>query len=223
MSWLVRLGIPAAVLIAGYFALNFIANNWVWFLSGLIIVSATSLCAWVLFHTEPPQPMDPEARHHEQIMRELDQLPSKKFDATIGQLLTGLNAKQVKKFGHKGSDLGCNFVVTLTDGKRIIVRAKQNDGTMRRMGERHLKALGWETKPRWNCDHAVLLTSADLHWMNHGPRNDKLARHLGITLIDRKRLAEWLDSGSPPAALRPRLPREISAQAALDPSRPKRR
>ncbi|MFC4335821.1 restriction endonuclease [Salininema proteolyticum] len=216
MSWLIRLGIPAALLVAGYFALDFIARQWVWFASLAAIAAATALCSWILFgrNWRSAGEYDLGTREREEIMQDLDTLPVPQFDQAVGGLLTDLDAKHVKRFGHKGSDLGCNFVVTLVDGKRVLVRAKKDDGTMRRMGERHLKALGWEAKPRWKCDFAVLVTSGDLHWMNYGLRNDSLARHLGITLVDRKRLATWLDSGSPPAVLRPNVPKQLTSQAA---------
>ena len=137
-------------------------------------------------------------------MRDVDKMNLPTFDLMIGRLLVGLDAKRVKKFGHRKNDLGCNFVVTFNNGKRIIVRAKKDDRALRsRHGNRHVQILGGEIQPRWDCDAGVLITNANLHWMHHAARNESVAAQLGVLIVDRERLAEWIDTGEPPAELRP--------------------
>jgi hypothetical protein len=213
MSVILRAGAGIAALILGYFVLGFIADHWAWFASVAILLGGTALAGWILFRSRGNEHRDRAltAERHE-LMRSIDKMNIPAFDAMAGQLLVGLDAKRVKKFGHRKNDLGCNFVVTFTNGQRIIVRAKKDDKTMRRRnGNRHVQILGGEIKARWDCDAGVLITNANLHWMHHAARNEAVAQQLGVLIVDRDRLAEWVDTGIAPAALRP-------ARAALQAS-----
>lgn len=205
MSVILRVGAGIAVLILGYFVLGFIADHWAWFASVAILLAGTVLGGWILFRSRGHESRDRAltAERHA-LMRGVDRMNLPAFDQMIGQLLVGLDVKRVKKFGHRKNDLGCNFVVTFTNGKRIIVRAKKDDRAMRsRNGNRHVQILGGEIKARWDCDAGVLITNANLHWMHHGSRNEAVAAQLGVLIVDRDRLAEWLETGMAPAALRP--------------------
>src|SRR5690606_40688047 len=78
------------------------------------------------------------------------------YTLSLHDALPIFDAKRVKKFGHRQNDLGCNFVVTFNNGKRIIVRAKKDDHAMKRQnGTRHVQILGGEIKARWDCDAGV--------------------------------------------------------------------
>ncbi|MQM27710.1 hypothetical protein GFD30_19380 [Glycomyces sp. NEAU-7082] len=205
LSVILRVGAALAALIIGYYVLGFIADHWAWFASVAILLGGTALAGWILFRSRGHEHRDRAltAERHE-LMRHVDKMNIPTFDATVGQLLVGLDAKRVKKFGHRKNDLGCNFVVTFNNGKRIIVRAKKDDKTLRRRnGNRHVQILGGEIKARWDCDAGVIITNANLHWMHHAARNEAVARQLGVLIVDRDRLAEWLDTGQPPAELRP--------------------
>lgn len=211
MSVILRVGAGIAALIIGYFVLGFIADHWAWFASVAILVGGTALAGWILFRSRGHETRDRalSAERHD-LMRGVDKLNIPAFDSMVGQLLVGLDAKRVKKFGHRKNDLGCNFVVTFTNGQRVIVRAKKDDKTLRRRnGNRHVQILGGEIKARWDCDAGVYITNANLHWMHHAARNETVAAQLGVLIVDRDRLAEWIDTGVAPAQLRP-------AQAALE-------
>ncbi|MEU6859680.1 restriction endonuclease [Glycomyces sp. NPDC046736] len=210
---ILRAGAAIAALIIGYFVLGFIADHWAWFASVAILLGGTALAGWILFRGRGHEHRDRAltAELHT-LMRGVDKMNIPAFDAMIGQLLVGLDAKRVKKFGHRKNDLGCNFVVTFTNGKRVIVRAKMDDKTLRsRNGNRHVQILGGEIKARWDCDAGVYITNANLHWMHHAARNEAVAAQLGVLIIDRDRLAEWIDTGVGPVELRP-------ARAALEAS-----
>jgi hypothetical protein len=212
MSVILRAGAGIAALILGYLLLGFIADHWAWFASVAILLGGTALAGWILFRSRGHDHRDRAmtAERHE-LMRSVDKMNIPAFDAMAGQLLVGLDAKRVKKFGHRKNDLGCNFVVTFTNGQRIIVRAKKDDKTLRRRnGNRHVQILGGEIKARWDCDAGVLITNANLHWM-HASRNEAVAAQLGVLIVDRDRLAEWIDTGIAPPQLRP-------ARAALQAS-----
>jgi hypothetical protein len=213
LSVILRVGAGIAVLILGYFVLGFIADHWAWFASIAILLGGTALAGWILFRSRGHEHRDRavSAERHA-LMRSVDKMNIPAFDAMAGQLLVGLDAKRVKKFGHRKNDLGCNFVVTFNNGQRIIVRAKKDDKTLRRRnGNRHVQILGGEIKARWDCDAGVLITNANLHWMHHAARNEAVAAQLGVLIVDRERLAEWIDTGVAPPELRP-------VQAALETS-----
>ncbi|THV35781.1 restriction endonuclease [Glycomyces buryatensis] len=204
MSVFLRVGAGIAVLILGYFALGFVADHWAWFASVAILLGGTATAAWVLFRSRGgdrhERTMTPE---RQELMRSVGRMNIPTFDATVAQLLVRLDAKRIKKFGHRQNDLGCNFVVTFNNGKRIIVRAKKDDRAMKRQnGTRHVQILGGEIKARWDCDAGVLITNANLHWLHHSARNEAVAAQLGVLIIDHNRLAEWIDTGLPPAELR---------------------
>jgi len=205
LSVILRAGAGIAALILGYLVLGFIADHWAWFASVAILLGGTTLGGWILFRSRGHESRDRAltAERHE-LMRDVDRMNLPGFDHLIGNLLVGLDAKRVKKFGHRKNDLGCNFVVTFNNGKRIIVRAKKDDRAMRsRNGNRHVQILGGEIKARWDCDAGVLITNANLHWMHHGSRNEAVAAQLGVLIVDRLRLAEWIETGEAPIELRP--------------------
>jgi hypothetical protein len=205
LSVILRAGAGITALILGYFVLGFIADHWAWFASAAILLGGTALAGWILFRSRGHEHRDRavSAERHA-LMRSVDKMNIPAFDAMAGQLLVGLDAKRVKKFGHRKNDLGCNFVVTFNNGQRIIVRAKKDDKTMRRRnGNRHVQILGGEIKARWDCDAGVLITNANLHWMHHASRNEAVAAQLGVLIVDRDRLAEWIDTGEAPPQLRP--------------------
>ena len=205
MSVILRVGAGIAVLVVGYFAVGFIADHWAWFASIAILLGGTALAAWVLFRSRGEGHRDHAlTAERQELMRTVNKMNIPNFDATVAQLLVRLDAKRVKKFGHRQNDLGCNFVVTFNNGKRIIVRAKKDDHAMKRQnGTRHVQILGGEIKARWDCDAGVLITNANLHWLHHGARNEAVAAQLGVLIVDRDRLAEWIDTGEPPVELRP--------------------
>ncbi|SDE44676.1 Restriction endonuclease [Glycomyces harbinensis] len=205
MSVILRVGAGIAALILGYLVLGFIADHWAWFASVAILLGGTTLAGWFLFRSRGHEHRDRAltAERHA-LMRDVDRMNIPDFDVMIGRLLVGLDAKRVKKFGHRKNDLGCNYVVTFSNGKRIIVRAKKDDRAMRsRNGNRHVQILGGEIKPRWDCDAGVLITNANLHWMHHASRNEAVAAQLGVLIVDRIRLAEWIETGEAPVELRP--------------------
>ncbi|GAB3236050.1 hypothetical protein GCM10027447_34050 [Glycomyces halotolerans] len=213
MSVIVRAGAVLAALVLGYLALGFIAAHWAWFAAAAILLGGTALAAWVLFRgrTRVLDPRDRELEHERyELMQSIDDMPVQLFDAMVGQLLVRLDAKRVKKFGHRRNNLGCNFVVTLNGGRRIVVRAKKDDRTVKREGVRHIQLLGGEIHARWSCDAGVLITNANLHKIRHAAKNETVAAQLGVVIIDRERLAEWVDTGEPPAILRP-VPKELQA------------
>ncbi|WP_030157795.1 restriction endonuclease [Glycomyces sp. NRRL B-16210] len=205
MSVIFKVGAGIAALVLGYFIIGFIADHWAWFLSAAILLGGTALAGWILFRSRGREHRDRAVSAERQIlMRGVDKMNLPAFDHLIGRLLVGLDAKRVKKFGHRKNDLGCNFVVTFNNGKRIIVRAKKDDRAMRsRNGNRHVQILGGEIKARWDCDAGVLITNANLHWMHHASRNEAVAAQLGVLIVDRDRLAEWLETGEAPVELRP--------------------
>ncbi|WP_157930743.1 restriction endonuclease [Glycomyces xiaoerkulensis] len=206
MSVIARAGAVLAALILGYFAIGFIAEHWAWFVAGTILLCGTAVATWVLLRSRGRSRDATERALHaerEALMKSVDDMQVPMFDAMIGRLLVGLDAKRVKKFGHRSNTLGCNFVVTLHGGRRIVVRAKKDDRTVKREGARHIQLLGGEIQPRWSCDAGVLITNANLHGIRHAARNQATAAQLGVFVIDRRRLAEWLDTGEPPAALLP--------------------
>lgn len=205
MSLTLRVGAGLAVLIVGYFVIGFIAEHWAWFAAAAILLGGTALAAWALLRSRGRHETHDRGStaEHQQLLRSIDKMNIPTFDAMAGQLLVRLDAKRIKKFGHRQNDLGCNFVVTLNNGKRIIVRAKKDDHAMKRQnGTRHVQILGGEIKARWDCDAGVLITNANLHWMHHAARNESVAAQLGVLIVDRERLAEWIDTGEPPAELR---------------------
>jgi hypothetical protein len=208
LSVILRVGAGIAVLIAGYFAIGFVAEHWAWFVSAAILLGGTALAAWILLRSRGHERHDHlHTAERQQLLRTIDKMNIPTYDAMVGQLLVRLDAKRVKKFGHRQNDLGCNFVVTFTNGKRVIVRAKKDDHAMKRQnGTRHVQILGGEIKARWDCDAGVLITNANLHWMHHAARNESVAAQLGVLIVDRDRLAEWIDTGEPPAELRPVRP-----------------
>ena len=211
MSVIARAGAVVAALIIGYFALGFIAEYWAWLVAIAILLGGTALATWILFRGRGSAPIHRDRRlaaERDELMRGIDKMTVPAFDAMVGQLLIQLDAKRVKKFGHRRNNLGCNFVVTLRAGQRILVRAKKDDRTVRREGARHIQLLGGEIHARWNCDAGVLITNADLHTLRHAARNDAVAAQLGVLVLDRPRLAEWIDTGLAPASLRP-APKEI--------------
>lgn len=219
MSVIARAGAVIAALVIGYFALGFIAEHWAWFASITILLGGTALAAWALFrgrgHSHEPRDRQLAAERDE-LMRGIDKMPVQSFDAMIGQLLVRLDVKRVKKFGHRRNNLGCNFVVTLGTGQRVVIRAKKDDRTVRREGARYIQLLGGEIHPRWNCDAGVLITNANLHTLRHAARNRTVAAQVGVLVIDRESLAEWIDTGEPPEALRP-MPKELErAQTTSD-------
>ena len=169
-----------------------------------ILLGGTAVAGWILFRSRGHEHRDGgrgRAPDHD-AQRRQDEHPRVRRHG--GQLLVGLDAKRVKKFGHRKNDLGCNFVATFNNGQRIIVRAKKDDKTMRRRnGNRHVQILGGEIKARWDCDAGVLITNANLHWMHHAARNEAVAAQLGVLIVDRDRLAEWIDTGEAPPQLRP--------------------
>ncbi|WP_199039069.1 restriction endonuclease [Glycomyces salinus] len=213
MSVIARAGAVIAALVIGYFALGFIAEYWAWLVSITILLGGTALAAWVLFRGRGDSPEHRDRQltaERNELMRSIDKMPVPAFDSMVGQLLIRLDAKRVKKFGHRRNNLGCNFVVTLGTGQRIVVRAKKDDRIVRREGARHIQLLGGEIHPRWNCDAGVLITNANLHTIRHAARNDTVAAQLGVLVVDRGKLAEWIDTGEPPAQLLP-VPKEIQA------------
>ncbi|MCH7231701.1 restriction endonuclease [Glycomyces sp. L485] len=205
MSVTLRAGAGLAALVIAYFAFGFIAEHWAWFASIAILLGGTALAAWVLLRSRGHEHQDRAlTAERQELMRSVNKMNIPTFDATVAQLLIRLDAKRVKKFGHRQNDLGCNFVVTFNNGKRIIVRAKKDDHAMKRQnGTRHVQILGGEIKARWDCDAGVLITNANLHWLHHAARNEAVAAQLGVLIVDRDRLAEWIDTGEPPAELRP--------------------
>lgn len=219
MSVTLRVGAGLAALIAGYYVLGYVADHWAWFASVAILLGGTALAGWILFRSRGHEHHSrAESAEWHEIMRSVDKMNIPAFDAMVGQLLVGLDVKRVKKFGHRKNDLGCNFVVTFRNGKRIIVRAKKDDKTLRtRNGNRHVQILGGEIKARWDCDAGVMITNANLHWMHHAARNEAVAHQLGVLIVDRDRLAEWIDTGVAPAELRPVQP-AIRARSDAAPS-----
>lgn len=206
MSVILRVGAGLAVLIIGYLAIGFVAEHWAWFASAAILLGGTALATWVLLRSRGHHDhLDRvTTAERQQLLRSIDKMNIPTYDAMVAQLLVRLDAKRVKKFGHRQNDLGCNFVVTFNNGKRIIVRAKKDDHAMKRQnGTRHVQILGGEIKARWDCDAGVLITNANLHWMHHAARNEAVAAQLGVLIVDREHLAEWIDTGEPPAELRP--------------------
>lgn len=205
VSVIIRVVAGIVVLVLGYFAIGFIALHWAWFASAAILLGGTALATWVLLRSRGHHDHVDRATtaERQQLLRSIDKMNIPTYDAMVAQLLVRLDAKRVKKFGHRQNDLGCNFVVTFNNGKRIIVRAKKDDHAMKRQnGTRHVQILGGEIKARWDCDAGVLITNANLHWMHHAARNEGVAAQLGVLIVDRERLAEWIDTGEPPAELR---------------------
>lgn len=201
MSIVIRLGLVIGVLVGIYFAIGFVADNWAWFASAATIISLTVGAAWILLRRPREAPDKAALEEREDVMHDIDQMAVPVFDQMVASLLKRCEARKIKKFGHKGSDLGCSFVITMCDGRRVAVRSKKDDGTLRRRGARHIQALGAETHPKWSADVSVLVTNADLHWLKYAGRNKALARQLNVTLMDRNQLAAWLTTGNPPAAL----------------------
>ncbi|QSB04426.1 restriction endonuclease [Natronoglycomyces albus] len=213
MSIVIRLGVVIGVLVGLYFAVGWVAANWIWFASAAAVVASTLLAAWVLLRRPSETPDRAVLAAREEIMHDVDQMSVPVFDEMVTKLLKRCEARKIKKFGHKGSDLGCSFVLTMCDGRRVVVRSKKDDGTMRKRGARHIQALGAETNPRWEADMSVLVTNADLHWLRYAGRNKALASQLNVTLMDRKGLAAWLTTGTPPKALQCE-PKAIAATAS---------
>jgi hypothetical protein len=204
-----------AVVVGGYFAIGFVAKHWLWFASAAILLGGTALAAWALFRSPRNEAPDRGLlAEREELMSTVDRMHVGQFDAMVAELLTRLDAKRVKRFGHRQNNLGCNFVVTLRGGRRIIVRAKKDDRTLKREGTRHIQLLGGEIHPRWNCDAGVLITNANLHRMRQATRNEAMAAQLGVLVMDRHRLAEWIETGEPPALLRPVQPAITAGQEA---------
>jgi HJR/Mrr/RecB family endonuclease len=92
-------------------------------------------------------------------------------------------------------------VATAPDARRVVVRAKPDDGTLSKRGARHIQALGADAHAKWQADTAILVTNADLHPLKTAARHDALAEQLGVILIDRLELATWVADRRPPAEL----------------------
>lgn len=136
----------------------------------------------------------------ERHLAEADTMSIPEFETWVARLLLRDGFRKVKFVG-RAADFGSNFVATAPDSRRVMVRAKPDDGTMSRRGARHIQALGADAHARWKADTAMLVTNADLHRLKTAARHDALAEQLGVILVDRMELASWVAERKPPAAL----------------------
>lgn len=140
---------------------------------------------------------DQELERH---LAEADTMSIPEFETWVARLLLRDGFRKVRFVG-RAADFGSNFVATAPDSRRVMIRAKPDDGTMSRRGARHIQALGADAHARWKADTAMLVTNADLHRLKTAARHDALAEQLGVILVDRMELATWVADRKPPAEL----------------------
>jgi len=140
---------------------------------------------------------DQELERH---LAEADTMTIPEFETWVARLLLRDGFRKVRFVG-RAADFGSNFVATAPDSRRVMIRAKPDDGTMSRRGARHIQALGADAHARWKADTAMLVTNADLHRLKTAARHDALAEQLGVILVDRMVLATWVADRKPPAEL----------------------
>lgn len=133
-------------------------------------------------------------------LAEADAMTIPEFETWVARLLLRDGFRKVKFVG-RAADFGSNFVATAPDSRRVMIRAKPDDGTLSRRGARHIQALGADAHARWKADTAMLVTNADLHRLKTAARHDALAEQLGVILVDRMELAAWVADRKPPAEL----------------------
>ncbi|ADD44769.1 restriction endonuclease [Stackebrandtia nassauensis] len=178
-----------------------IAANWFTLVVGLTLLVGLTVGA-VLFRRHQTQADRLENRELERHLESIDDMDLPQFESWIGQQLLSHGFRKVRYVGRSG-DFGSNFVATAPapDTRRVMVRAKPDDGTLSRRGARHIQALGADAHARWKADTAILVTNADLHPLKTAARHDALAQQLGVVLVDRLELAAWVADRKPPAAL----------------------
>lgn len=190
------LGIPVAK-----YALTWLSMNW---FSLVIVVAlvAALVVAGLGFRRYRTRPDRMESRELERHLERIDDMDIPQFESWMGQMLINNGFRKIRYVGRSG-DFGSNFVATAPapDTRRVVVRAKPDDGTLSRRGARHIQALGADAHARWKADTAILVTNADLHPLKTAARHDALAAQLGVVLVDRLELAAWVAGSKPPAAL----------------------
>lgn len=183
------------------YVLAWLAANWFTLVVAVTLVVALAVAAFA-FRRHQTRPDRLESKELERHLERIDDMDLPQFESWIGQQLLSNGFRKVRYVGRSG-DFGSNFVATAPapDTRRVVVRAKPDDGTLSRRGARHIQALGADAHARWKADTAVLITNADLHPLKTAARHDALAQQLGVVLVDRLELAAWVADRKPPAAL----------------------
>ncbi|HZE41695.1 MAG TPA: restriction endonuclease [Stackebrandtia sp.] len=203
LSTSVKAIIALVAAVVGLAVLKFVAA-WValhWLLLVVIVATlvAVSLGAFA-FRRHQTSDHRAEYAELERHLSRADEMTIPQFESWVGQLLLRDGFRKIRFMGRSG-DFGSNFVATAPDARRVVVRAKPDDGTLSKRGARHIQALGADAHAKWQADTAILVTNADLHPLKTAARHDALAEQLGVILIDRLELATWVADRRPPAEL----------------------
>ncbi|GAA4924235.1 restriction endonuclease [Stackebrandtia albiflava] len=203
LSLTVKIVAGAAVLFLAFTGLRYaalwVAQHWVPVVVVLALVALAAGGVLLYRHRRnaAERAEDAELERH---LAKADTMTIPEFEAWVAKLLLRDGFRQVRFVG-RAADFGSNFVATAPDSRRVMVRAKPDDGTMSKRGARHIQALGADAHARWKADTAMLITNADLHRLKVAARHDALAAQLGVILVDRMELAAWVADRKPPAEL----------------------
>ncbi|CAM3269851.1 Restriction endonuclease [Stackebrandtia soli] len=203
MSTSVKVIIAAVGAFLAYTALralvSWVATYWVTIVTvtGLALVLAVGV---FLFRRHQTAALRAEYAELERHLAAIDGMDVPEFEEWISQLLRRDGFRKIRFVG-RVADLGGDFIATTPDDRRVMIRAKSDDGTLSKRGARHIQALGAHAHARFKADAAMLVTNADLHRVKTAARHDALAAQLGVVLVDRRELALWSTDQKPPAEL----------------------
>lgn len=178
---------------------QWLAAHWLTLISVIALLAAITIGA-VMYHRHKTSTDRAANASLERHLEHVDQMDLPQFEAWVGKLLLRHGFRKVRFVGRSG-DFGSNFVATAPNTRKVMVRAKPDDRTLGRRGDRHIQALGADAHARWQADTALLVTNADLHPLKTAARHDALAAQLGVILVDRLELAAWVADRRPPAEL----------------------
>jgi restriction system protein len=202
-SFSVKAVVVIAGLIVGYAAIKevsaWVIQHWL-LLSSIVLLLIAITAGALLYRRHRTSAYRAENASLERHLARADEMDIPQFEAWVGRLLLRDGFRKVRFVGRSG-DFGSNFVATAPEGRRVVVRAKPDDGTLSKRGSRHIQALGADAHARWKVDIALLVTNADLHPLKTAARHDALASQLGVILVDRLELAAWVADRQPPAEL----------------------
>lgn len=202
-SVLARAGAVLGVLVLLYtgirVAAQWVVNNMVTVIVVVVVLGLIALTGYLYYRFRHVVHRT-ESAELERHLAEADTMTIPEFETWVARLLLRDGFRKVKFVG-RAADFGSNFVATAPDSRRVMIRAKPDDGTMSRRGARHIQALGADAHARWKADMAMLVTNADLHRLKTAARHDALAEQLGVVLVDRMALASWVADHRPPAEL----------------------
>ncbi|GAA1287442.1 restriction endonuclease [Saccharothrix xinjiangensis] len=120
-----------------------------------------------------------------------DGMSGSDFEQWTARLLRRSGCVDVEVVGGAG-DAGADVVAVAPDGGRVVVQCKRYAPT-NKVGSEAVQRFSGTARYYHRADHPLIVTTSTFT----GPARDVAAR-VGITLVDRRRLAEWARGGAAP-------------------------